>query len=133
MINKLKIFINKNRQSLIIISTILLLFVSITNFYFIFNVTAQSNDECLWTNTKNEKNRLIIFSNVKVDGVTWQAGIRDGDYLVAIDGIKINNTLEATRILDKIPYGDYASYTILRNRTTFETNATINQISERRF
>ena len=125
MINKLKIFINKNRQSLIIISTILLLFVSITNFYFIFNVTAQSNDECLWTNTKDEKNRLIIFSNVKVDGVTWQAGIRDGDYLVAIDGIKINNTLEATRILDKIPYGDYASYTILRNRTTFETNVFI--------
>ncbi len=125
MLNNIKKFYTKQKQILIVISTILLAILSFINFYFIFNVTAQSNDECLWTEKKSDGKLIIVFEQVKVNGVTWQAGIRDGDLLLAIDGIPASNNLDATKILDKIPYGDYATYKVVKNGNEFEANVFI--------
>src|SRR3989339_2115939 len=128
MLNNIKKFYTKQKQLLIVISTALLAILSFINFYFIFNITAQSNDECLWIEKKGNGKIIITFEQVKVDGVTWKAGIRDGDYLSAIDGTTTYNTLAATKILDKIPYGDYATYTVVKNGNKFETNVFVKKL-----
>ena len=128
MLNNIKKFYTKQKQLLIVISTALLAILSFINFYFIFNITAQSNDECLWIEKKSNGKIIITFEQVKVDGVTWKAGIRDGDHLSAIDGTKTHNTLVATKTLDKIPYGDYATYTVVRNGNEFEANVFVKKL-----
>jgi len=125
MLINLKKFYTKQKQVLIVISTALLAILSLICFYFIFNVTAQSNDECLWTEKIINGTTTIVFEQVKVEGVTWKAGIRDGDQLRAIDGISTYNNLAATKILDKISYGDYATYNVFRNGAEFEAKVFI--------
>jgi serine phosphatase RsbU (regulator of sigma subunit) len=49
---------------------------------------------------------------VKVEGVTWNAGIRNGDQLLAINGQKVAVGIEAQTILNKVAGGDYAKYII---------------------
>ncbi|MCX6174442.1 MAG: SpoIIE family protein phosphatase [Ignavibacteriales bacterium] len=128
MLNNIKRFYTKQKQVLIVISTAFLAILSFINFYFIFNVTAQSNDECLWSEKIINGNNTIVFEQVKVDGVTWKAGIRDGDYLFAIDGTKTYNALVATKVLDKISYGDYATYKVVRNGNEFETKVFVKKL-----
>ena len=49
---------------------------------------------------------------VKVEGVTWNAGIRNGDQLLAINGQKVADGFEAQTILNKVVGGDYAKYIV---------------------
>ena len=105
--DKIKNLIARNRQNLIIVSAIILLLIGILNLFFVFTVRATSNDECLWVPEKNE----IFFDKVKVNGVTWNAGIRDGDQLISINKEKITDVLKAQNILNKVNGGDYAHYT----------------------
>jgi len=111
MKDNLKRFWIKNHKKFILATTVVLLLIGLANFFFIFEVTAQSNDECLWVMKKSvERDSVsVIFDKVKEGGVTWQAGIRDGDQLLSIDGFRIKNTLVASRVLDKIQTGDYAT------------------------
>ena len=89
MIQHIKNFFEKNQKGVVIISFILLFCIGLVNFSFIFVVNATSNDECIWEPQKARKDTVIIlFDRVKVDGVTWKAGIRDGDQLIAINKIK---------------------------------------------
>jgi serine phosphatase RsbU (regulator of sigma subunit) len=104
--NKLKTFIARNRQKLIIISTILLLIIGIANFFFVYVIRATSNDECLWVEHKTG----IFFDKVKVDGVTWAAGVRNGDQLISINNTIITNTSQAQILLNGIKGGNYAEY-----------------------
>ncbi|MBS3945764.1 MAG: SpoIIE family protein phosphatase [Melioribacter sp.] len=129
MRDSLKRFYIANRTKFIISSFILFAIISIINFIFIYYITAQSNDECLWVQKKDsDGNMEIIFDQVKIDGVTYQAGIRDGDVLVAIDGKKTINTFVATQILDKVQKGDYATYTVKRGDRTFDTPVLVKKI-----
>ena len=79
--DKLKTFIARNRQKLIIISTIFLVIVGLANFFMVYVVHVTANDECLWL----DKKEGIFFDKVKVNGVTWAAGIRNGDQLISIN------------------------------------------------
>src|SRR3989337_4302377 len=103
----IKNFFEKNQKGVIIISFILLFCIGIVNFSFIFVVNATSNDECLWEPQKARKDSVIIlFDKVKVNGVAWKAGIRDGDQLIAIKKIKLSNIYEAQRILNNYKSGE---------------------------
>ncbi|MDR3665883.1 MAG: SpoIIE family protein phosphatase, partial [Ignavibacteriaceae bacterium] len=104
--DKLKNIIARNRQKLIIISAIFLLIIGITSIIYVFAIRVKSNDECLWI--PGEKG--IFFDKVKVYGVTWNAGIRDGDQLISINKIKIKDIFVAQTILDSVKGGDYANY-----------------------
>lgn len=130
MFNGLKIFLTKNKMKVAVAITALFLFISAINYVFIFNITAQSNDECLWTQKKylTKDSTFILIEQVKVEGVTWNAGIRDGDELIAIDGRRTRNTFIATQILDKVQKGDYATYTVRRGEVIFEAPVLVKKL-----
>lgn len=74
-------------------------------------ITPQSNDECLWVDKRIDKDNVgIFFDIVKKEGVTWEAGIRNGDRLVAINGVEIRNVGTAQYLLNQIAAGDSAYY-----------------------
>ncbi|MFC2134048.1 SpoIIE family protein phosphatase [Bacteroidota bacterium] len=127
--HKVKEFTAKYRRQFLILITGILTVVSLINFYFLFNITAQSNDECLWIPTTNEDGELIIIFNlVKVEGVTWEAGIRDGDRFYALDGEKIENGNQATLLLDVYESGEYATYTVMRGDERFVADVEIKKL-----
>ncbi len=136
----LKSIYAKVRIQIIAAVTIILAIIGLINFYFIFNITAQSNDECVWqkvivgkstTEINYDGTRdsvVLIFNNVKVDGVAWNAGIRNGDELISIDGIKAKNDLIMTHVLDRVNSGDYATYVVKRETNTFETKVQVKKL-----
>lgn len=129
MVNKFKKFWIKNYTKFILLTTIVFFLVGLINFFFIFEITAQSNDECLWVMRKvSPDSATIEFQFVKENGVTWNAGIRDGDYLLSIDGVKTYNTIIASRLLDKVQAGDYATYTASHNGKIFETKVLVKKL-----
>ena len=129
MINSLKKFWIKNHTKFIIATTIVFVLIGLTNFAFIFEVTAQSNDECLWLMKKMQPDSTVIyFDFVKENGVTWNAGIRDGDELISIDGIRTRTTEVASKVLDRVQKGDYATYVVRHNGNVFETKVEVKKL-----
>jgi sigma-B regulation protein RsbU (phosphoserine phosphatase) len=125
----IKNFFEKNQKGVIIISFILLFCIGLVNFSFIFVVNATSNDECLWTPKKTSKDSVIfVFEKVKVNGVTWKAGIRDGDQLIEIDKTKLRDTYQAQRILNRFKSGEFADYTIKKGDKLIETKVEIKKL-----
>lgn len=124
-----KNFFNRNYKPAYIISFITLFSIGILNFTFILSLNATSNDECLWVPKKAAKDSvMLIFDKVKIDGVAWKAGIRDGDQLVAINDINLTSTLQAQIILNRIKSGEYADYTIKRGDKIIETKVEIKKL-----
>lgn len=130
----------KIRIQVIASITVLFAVIGLVNFYFTFNITAQSNDECLWINKFDLKDttgvkwekRLdsmkVIVDKVKIDGVTWNAGIRNGDEIISIDGIKAKNATIMTNVLDRVNSGDYATYVVKRGNQQFETKVLVKKL-----
>jgi len=116
----------KHRTNLITIFSILLIGVAVLNIYYSVAVNVRSNDECWWTPSKDST--IIFFKFVKVDGVTWNAGIRDGDQLIEIAGIPIEDVFQAQSILDKFDYGDYAEYKYLRDGELYTTKVFVKKL-----
>ncbi len=111
--NEFKRYFLKYRLNVVSGLTLLLAFVAVLSIYFSLEVRLQSNDECLWNPKKISKDSLaIFFSNVKENGVSWNAGIRDNDQLLEIDGIKLSGTVQAQEILNKFDYGELANYVV---------------------
>jgi len=125
---ELKKFFIKNRKYFIVAVSLLLIAISITATYFTINVNTTSNDECLWKEEVSGDSILIFFDNVKVNGVSWEAGIRDGDQLVAIGGKNLPNTRIAQQILNNYDEGEYAEYTVKRDDKIFKTNVRIKKL-----
>ncbi|MCX6151447.1 MAG: SpoIIE family protein phosphatase [Ignavibacteriales bacterium] len=126
---KLKTILLKYRQTITIFLAALVAFVALANLYFVFVVTVVSNDECLWIPKKMAKDSITIFFNsVKVNGVTWNAGVRNGDILLKIDNVKLPNALVAQVTLNKHKEGEYANYTIKKNGKIIETKVYIKKL-----
>lgn len=129
MMNLLKKFWVKNYTKFILLTTIVTFIIGIVNFFFIFEITAQSNDECLWILKKAAPDSVAIeFKIVKENGVTWNAGIRDGDYLLSIDGVRTYDLITASRVLDRVRAGDYATYKVSHNGKIFETKVLVKKL-----
>jgi len=79
------------------------------------------NDQCRWVD--KDTSRLLI-TDVVHGGVTEQAGIRDGDFLVKIDGKNFKSGGEAESIISK-KIGKYVNYTIERDGVQFEKRVLI--------
>jgi sigma-B regulation protein RsbU (phosphoserine phosphatase) len=114
--DKIKNLIARNRQKLNIISAIFLLIIGTLNFIYVYGVRPTSNDECLWV----PKKQGVFFDKVKVNGVTWNAGVRNGDQLISINKEKITGDLQAQRILNKVKAGDFAEYTFKKGNQEIE-------------
>ncbi len=129
--DKIKNIFLKNRQKLIAAASTVILIIAVINIYFTLYINVTSNDECLWVPKQISEDRIeVYFDFVKVNGVTWNAGIRDGDRLVAINGKKIKNQLEAQVILNKVNEGEYANYTIEKDGRIYETKVYIKKLVE---
>lgn len=123
------LIMNIFRKRMILPFTIILALLSLINFYFIFEVTPQPNDECLWIPKKGEDGKAhFYFDEVKFQGVTWNAGIRDGDELIAINERKITNVFVANYELNMMFEGDSALYKISRNGYEFETKVEVKKL-----
>ena len=108
--------LSKYRKKLILPVTIALAIISFINVYYVINVTPKTNDECLWEQKKVGKDSLRIYFNlVKFEGVTWNAGIRDGDDFLKIDGKRLRNTQHASYLADRKASGDSLIFTVSRN------------------
>jgi serine phosphatase RsbU (regulator of sigma subunit) len=119
----------KYRKRLILPVSLILFVIGFINLYFIFVVTPQSNDECLWLPRKIDNRMGVYFNRVKFEGVTWTAGIRDGDELLAINNTYIdNNTQRAQIILNNVSRGDSALYTVSRDGRIFETKVEVKKL-----
>ncbi len=128
--NEIRRIILKHKSDLISALTIFLVFIAILCIYFAFEVRVQSNDECLWVPvSKSMDSSAIKFDLVKVNGVAWDAGIRNGDYLVGINGKKIKNTIQAQLILDEVKAGNYADYEVRKpDGTIFNTKVQVKKL-----
>ncbi|MGD8780776.1 MAG: SpoIIE family protein phosphatase [Ignavibacteria bacterium] len=121
--------IAKYRRRLLTPFTLALLLLGIINLYFQFNVTPQSNDECLWISKQVTEDSLeIVFDFVKFEGVTYKAGIRDGDRLLEINNHKTTTLNEASHALNLVPEGDSAQYKVSRNGFVFETKVEVKKL-----
>lgn len=65
---------------------------------------------------KTESKEIVIeFQSVKLDGVAYNAGIRNGDQLLEISGVKIVDVLKAQEILNRVAEGSYADYKVRKS------------------
>jgi len=111
--NSIKTTYLKWKPKLIAGFSIALIAVALLNIYYVLEVRVTSNDECLWIPKKITKDSTAIFFDlVKVDGVTWNAGIRNGDQLLMINGETLNYTMQAQDILNTVKGGEYADYLV---------------------
>ena len=111
--NSIKRFFLKYRLNIASGLTVLLTLIAVLSLYFTIEVRVTSNDECIWHPTKIDKdNTAILFETVKVNGVTYNAGIRNGDELLEINGIPIKDVFVAQSILNTVKSGNYADYKI---------------------
>lgn len=126
---KLFHYIKENKNKFVLFITAILFILSIINFYYLFEVVPISNDECLWVKTKvNEDSTVIEIRSVKRGGITWEAGIRNGDQLLKINGVKIDRLQTATNTLNKLERGEYAEYKVKRDGEIIKTEVKVKKL-----
>lgn len=118
----------KARVKIILLYSFLVLFAGLTTLYYVVAVTPVSNDECIWRPVNVAGQRILRFEKVKIGGVTWNAGIRDGDYLLAINDIPVDNDQKAQIQLNRLKAGSFATYTIKRDNVTCNVNIYIKKL-----
>jgi len=125
----LKSLFLKYRSSLITVFSIFLIGIAVLCIYYSLEVRVTSNDECIWEPKKISKDSVAyFFESVKVEGVTWNAGIRDGDQLIEIGDEIIKDAIQATIILNSFKSGEYAEYKYLRDGKIFTTNVYVKKL-----
>ncbi|MBS1537413.1 MAG: SpoIIE family protein phosphatase [Bacteroidetes bacterium] len=113
----------KNLRIFISVVTIITLIPSVYMFINVMVLEAQGNDECLWL--YDEQKKIHLITRVVKGGVADQAKIKDGDYLVKINGKSFTNRNDAIEMLNRVPLNSYATYTILRDGKQFDVKIKI--------
>jgi serine phosphatase RsbU (regulator of sigma subunit) len=120
---------SKHREKFIIGLSVLLILLAVIELYFVLVVRVTSNDECLWKpETDKQNSAYIVFESVKVNGVTWAAGIRNGDHLLEINHHVLTDVFAAQEILDKVKAGEYADYTIKHGDKVIQTKVFVKKL-----
>ena len=127
--NRFKTLYYRFRSSLITAVSVCLIILAVINVYYVLEVRVTSNDECYWIPKKiNPDSTAIFFERVKVEGVTWNAGIRDGDQLLEIDNQILSSTFQAQAILNEFDSGEYAEYKYMRDGEIYVTPVYIKKL-----
>jgi len=126
---KFKKFLTRNNKKLIVACSAGLILFALINIYFVVEVNIISNDECLWVSRKvSDDSTAIFFDHVKYKGVTWNAGIRNGDQLLKINDTPLPHVEIASKVLNEVREGDYAKYLVKSNGKIFTTNIYIKKL-----
>ncbi len=109
--------------------TVILVLVALGTLYNLLEVFPTSNDECLWQPKRiTEDSVAYFFRDVKPDGVSYNAGIRDGDQLININGVDTYSSAVAQYTLNQVAEGDTAIYKVIRNGKIFEAKVRIKKL-----
>ena len=117
-------FSNLSARSIRILYTliaIVVLGVCLINFSVLMFERLTGNDQCRWV-AKGES-RLLI-TDIVSGGVTQQAGIKDGDILIRVDGKNFTKDLDAQAMINA-KVGSYVTYTLERNGAQFDARVLI--------
>ncbi|MBS1518402.1 MAG: SpoIIE family protein phosphatase [Bacteroidetes bacterium] len=89
-----------------------------------------TTDDCLWINERggNQVMDGLVIVQVMKGGVTDRAGIRDGDILIAIDGIKFKTILEAQNLLNSYDANQLVEYTVVRDGEIIKTDVKVYKV-----
>jgi len=109
---------NRAKRTKIAITILVLLFLVVGSINFILNnvIYRPSTDECLWT---NEREGMRITQIVR-GGVTDEAGIKEGDLLLKIDGRSFDTPNQAQVYINSLFEGQTARYSIRRGKQLLE-------------
>ena len=112
----LKNISENNRRFLILVLAFICLLLNIIAFENNFISKRMTTDDCLWIDTKDKDSTQIslLITQIIKNGVADQAGLKDGDILVAINGTEFSNTVFAMDVLNRYS-NEYITYTIVRN------------------
>ena len=97
----------------------LIFLVCAANFYEVMFVNALTNDQCEWRAVDDDPDTYII-SRVIEGGVTDEAGVRENDTLVAINGTKLTQNVSGNALIHRMKAGETMTYTIRRGDSTFD-------------
>ncbi len=126
---KTRIKLAEIKRVLAPVTVVVLAVLAFVQIYFSFFVFRQTNDECLWKPHYRSLDSLqIVFGEVKPGGVTWNAGIRDGDTLVAFEGEFINSFRQLTKKLAQKKEGETAFYQVKRGDSLFIAPVTVKKL-----
>ncbi|QQS37351.1 MAG: SpoIIE family protein phosphatase [Ignavibacteriales bacterium] len=127
--NDIKSLLLKFRNHLIVAISAILVIISIINIYYVLEIRVTSNDECLWLSKKDSTGTAkLFFDLVKENGVTWNAGIRNGDQLISINNEKLKDQFHAQSILNLFNSGEYAPYTFIRDGKEYHTTVYVKKL-----
>ena len=113
-------------------ATLLVLGVTLIHALDVMVFRATSNDQCGWLARKDGKPGLLI-TDVVPGGVADQAGIRNGDILLRIDGKGFKDGSQAMAIINSIKRNEYAEYLIERDGATFVTSVQVLKVFDIRY
>jgi len=113
---------NRLRFIFIVIASIFLV-LSFLSFYNNVIDRKMTTDDCLWEtlNPNNPKDSALYISQIIPGGVSEEAGLKDKDILIAINGHTFKGTSEAMSILNKFR-NEIITYTIIRNGAVYNVN-----------
>ena len=120
----LNIFKESTLRYFFLILSFFALMLSVYNFTDLALINRMTNDDCLWTDhfDKNKKYDGMEISNVVPGGNADNAGIKNKDILIAIDGKQFKTTWEAQGILNDKENKTYAEYTLIRDGQILKAN-----------
>lgn len=120
--------INKIQESNLrfIFLIIAMYFLGLTTISFYNNIISDrqrmTTDDCLWIPVDTSRNNyLMVITDIIPGGVADDAGIKDKDILVAINGERITSASHAMKILNSYNK-EFIEYTILRNDELMNVN-----------
>ncbi|MBI5401887.1 MAG: SpoIIE family protein phosphatase [Ignavibacteriae bacterium] len=121
----MKIFnFTENRLRFIFISTaIMFLLFSSVSFYNNMIARKMTTDDCLWepVSGNSSKDSALYITQIIPGGVADEAGLRDLDILLAINGERFKGSSEAMFLLNKYS-NEIITYTIIRNNVVYNVN-----------
>ena len=98
--------------------------ITVLNFLNVVFLEALSNDQCGWLMRGKDLPGVLI-TDVVPGGVTDRAGVKNGDVLMAINGVQFASSSQAMGIINKISPGDSVLYSLVRAEHSFETYVVI--------
>lgn len=128
-VQRIQLLFRKTQQKLILTFSAFILLLNLLSLYATLTISRVSNDECIWYPVKSVTGEIVfVFRDVKPDGVTEKAGIRNGDTLIYINGKKLISPAHAQQLLNRMEEGDFAVYTVASANSVFVTRVEIKKL-----
>ncbi|MCU0412594.1 MAG: SpoIIE family protein phosphatase, partial [Bacteroidetes bacterium] len=108
-------------RAIFVLAALIVLSITLVNFYMQMYARVQGNDQCRWTDIASSR---MLITEIVGGGVAEKAGLKDGDFLLRINGETFKESQVAQRIINANA-GHEVTYTIERNGSTFETRILI--------